>query len=153
MKKSHFVATGFVMNLDHSKMLMVHHKKLNKWVAPGGHIEPDETPPDAVRREVKEETGLDNIYVMDACDNQIAAKVGTEVQIQAPYTVLREYIPQHGVVEAHEHIDLVYLCEADENELLTRQEAEVNEVKWMTWKEITKANTFDSIRNFANSML
>ena len=57
--EKHFVATGFVVNKDRTKMLMVYHKKLGKWLAPGGHLEQNETPGQAARREVNEETGIE----------------------------------------------------------------------------------------------
>ena len=148
----HFVATGFVMNLDHSKMLMVHHKKLNKWAAPGGHIEADETPTEAALREIFEETGV-KATILENENAQLCPKIGTETQLTTPYVMLSEYVPEHGVVKAHYHLDFVFLCEADENERIERQEIEVNEVKWMTWQEIMEINTFDSIKNFAKSMI
>ncbi|NIP40573.1 MAG: NUDIX domain-containing protein, partial [Candidatus Aenigmarchaeota archaeon] len=42
-----------------NRILLTHHKKFDKWVAPGGHIERGEIPDDAVVREVKEELNLD----------------------------------------------------------------------------------------------
>ena len=36
--EKHFAATGFVVNKDRTKMLMVYHKKLGNWLAPGGHL-------------------------------------------------------------------------------------------------------------------
>ena len=52
-----FTATVYILFLE--KVLLHRHAKLGKWLPPGGHIEQDETPPEAARREVKEETGLD----------------------------------------------------------------------------------------------
>ena len=46
---------------DGEKVLLVHNKKLDLWLPVGGHIEKDETPDDALLREVKEETGLELI--------------------------------------------------------------------------------------------
>jgi 8-oxo-dGTP pyrophosphatase MutT (NUDIX family) len=49
--------TGFVYD-DAGRVLLVRHSNGGVWLAPGGAIEPDETPQDAVVREVWEETGL-----------------------------------------------------------------------------------------------
>lgn len=40
------------------KILLLHHRDTNAWVAPGGSIEPGETPANAAVREMYEETGL-----------------------------------------------------------------------------------------------
>jgi ADP-ribose pyrophosphatase YjhB (NUDIX family) len=42
---------------QHDKILLVRHHNDNVWVAPGGMIEPDETPENAAIREMLEETG------------------------------------------------------------------------------------------------
>ena len=55
----HFCASVFIINPVTKKILLVHHKKFNKWVQPGGHIEENETIEQCIIREVKEETGLD----------------------------------------------------------------------------------------------
>ena len=41
-----------------NKVLLIHHKKLERWLPIGGHIELDETPEDALYREIQEECGL-----------------------------------------------------------------------------------------------
>lgn len=47
------VVAGYIVNKD--KLLLIHHKKLKKWLPVGGHIDENETPCKALRREVKEE--------------------------------------------------------------------------------------------------
>jgi 8-oxo-dGTP pyrophosphatase MutT (NUDIX family) len=49
--------TGLVFD-DDGRILLVRHSNGNIWVAPGGAVDPDEAPQDAVVREVWEETGL-----------------------------------------------------------------------------------------------
>jgi 8-oxo-dGTP pyrophosphatase MutT (NUDIX family) len=49
--------TGLVFD-DDGRVLLVRHSNGGVWVAPGGAIDPDEAPQDAVVREVWEETGL-----------------------------------------------------------------------------------------------
>ena len=41
-----FCASVFIINPETKKILLVKHKKMNKWVQPGGHIENNETPED-----------------------------------------------------------------------------------------------------------
>jgi 8-oxo-dGTP pyrophosphatase MutT (NUDIX family) len=49
--------TGIIYD-DRRRILLVHHADRGLWVAPGGSIEPNESPADATVREVWEETGL-----------------------------------------------------------------------------------------------
>ncbi len=49
-------AGGFFVK--HNKILLVKHKKLGIWLAPGGHVECDEQPHQSAEREVFEETGV-----------------------------------------------------------------------------------------------
>jgi 8-oxo-dGTP pyrophosphatase MutT (NUDIX family) len=54
----HITCTGLVLAPDGVRLLLVHHRRLDRWPLPGGHIEPDDLGlADAARREVCEETG------------------------------------------------------------------------------------------------
>ena len=55
----HFTVSAFVLAPDRSSLLMIFHAKLERWLQPGGHVEPSDTClHTAARREVVEETGL-----------------------------------------------------------------------------------------------
>ena len=54
----HFCASVFIINPDDKKILLIMHRKNNRWTQPGGHIEDDETPEECALREAYEETGL-----------------------------------------------------------------------------------------------
>lgn len=55
MNEIKYTASAFVLNRE-NKMLLIWHKKFNKYVQPGGHILDDELPYEAAIREVFEET-------------------------------------------------------------------------------------------------
>ncbi|MDR3699454.1 MAG: NUDIX domain-containing protein [Candidatus Sulfopaludibacter sp.] len=53
----HITCTGLVLAPDDERLLLVHHRRLDRWLLPGGHVEPaDAEIWDAARREVIEET-------------------------------------------------------------------------------------------------
>ncbi len=62
----HFTASAFVLSPDKTQMLLIFHSKLELWLQPGGHLEPeDPTLVEAARREVEEETGLSEVALFD----------------------------------------------------------------------------------------
>lgn len=99
----HFTATGFVVN-DDATLLHWHHR-VQAWLAPGGHVELDEDPVQAVLREVKEETGFD----VELVPTQQDPEVSNLEQVPSPRTILVEDVYDQKV-GAHQHIDMIYFC-------------------------------------------
>ena len=55
--KTDLVVAGYLIH--DFKVLLIHHKKLGIWIPPGGHIDENETPDNALRRQLKEELNLE----------------------------------------------------------------------------------------------
>jgi len=100
--RRHFTATGFVV--EGSRTLLHWHKRLQQWMPPGGHIEPDEDPVQAVLREVREETGVEAEVIPTAPDLPFPYPG----QVPPPNAILIEESAEPG--EPHQHIDLIYFC-------------------------------------------
>src|SRR5438093_6699811 len=103
--KRHFTATGFVVDGD--RTLLHWHRRLEQWMPPGGHVEADEDPVQAVLREVREETGIAAEVIAQSPSMQFKIPA----QKPAPYTILIEDIPARGDEAAHQHIDMIYFCQ------------------------------------------
>ena len=81
------------------RVLLIHHRKLDKWLPLGGHIELDEDPEMAALREAKEESGLE---VELLGERPPTTEAGTRALI-AP-----RFLDIHRISERHEHIGMMY---------------------------------------------
>ncbi|NQW18558.1 MAG: NUDIX domain-containing protein [Chloroflexi bacterium] len=101
--RRHFTATGYVAN--ETSILLHWHNKLRLWLPPGGHIEENEDPVQAMIREAKEETGLDVTVLPSGGPGPF--HFNDPAQVQPPVTILVEDIddPVDGF---HQHIDMIY---------------------------------------------
>jgi len=99
--EKHFTASALI--IDKNKVLLVNHKKLGVWLYPGGHIEANETPEQAVIREVKEETGL-NVEIIGKKDEKLADQKNGISVLYNPYVMLCELVGNHY------HNDIIFCC-------------------------------------------
>ena len=99
----HFTVSGFVS--IGGRTALHRHPRLGIWLPPGGHIEADEDPVQAVLREVLEESGL-AVEILPTGPRFLAEP---PAQLAAPVKIGVYDIPKDGVLaEPHQHIDFVY---------------------------------------------
>ncbi|MEQ4209684.1 NUDIX domain-containing protein [Actinopolymorpha sp. B9G3] len=119
----HFTASAVVLD-DTDRVLLVHHNKLGKWLYPGGHVDPNETPAEAAVREVLEETAVQAVVLGEPAFTHAAVDGHA-----APWAVIEMDVTD-SKVGAHRHIDFVYVCRASGGELAAQPE-EVAGARWV----------------------
>lgn len=130
MQRSHFTATVYIF--DAAKSLLIYHKKIKKWLPPGGHLKAGERPDLAAIREAKEETGIDVELIVD--DN-IKIDAPNAVSFPRPYLCLYESIKSHEKEKAHHHMDMIYVARAVGG-IEKANFNEIDEMRWFTQAEI-----------------
>lgn len=148
--ETHFTATGVVLNPSKDKVLLVLHKKLQKWLPAGGHVDAGELPHDAVVREVLEETGV-NAKLLDACVN-LDLHGYTEIQLPTPVSVFHEFIPARKDKPEHMHCDFIYVLLAEAEEL-TPQVEEVCQIGWFGLSELEALDATDGTKKLCGRIL
>jgi 8-oxo-dGTP pyrophosphatase MutT (NUDIX family) len=117
-EKIDFTVAIFVVH--QGKVLLIHHRNLNKWLPLGGHIELDEDPETAALREAKEESGLE---VELLGERPPTTEPGTRALI-AP-----RFLDIHRISATHEHIGMIYWARP-KNGTLTLAPYEHHDIRW-----------------------
>lgn len=125
-----FTATVYI--IDNQKVLLIFHRKLQKWLPPGGHVELNETPPEAARREVLEEVGVEIEFLLQ---ENVWVKQWNAQSIERPYLCLLEEIPPYQHHPAHQHIDMIYV--AKPIAIVENFQADFQQ-RWFNWEELEK---------------
>lgn len=145
----HFTATAFVVD-SRNRTLLLWHKRLKRWMPPGGHIDPDETPEEAARRECKEETGLDVEIIGDAQPDLFTGNPSEGAMLKKPIAMLLEQIPasEERNEPAHQHMDFLFLARPlDESQALELAPTEGDDMRWFTREEIAELDETTDIFN------
>lgn len=124
----HLTGSAWIVDAARRQVLLTHHRKLNKWLQPGGHADGDPDLRAVALREAREETGLTRL-----------APAGDAV-----FDVDRHWIPPHGGVEGHWHLDLRFLVEADPEEELTVSD-ESHDLLWVALGRVAVLNPEESM--------
>jgi 8-oxo-dGTP pyrophosphatase MutT (NUDIX family) len=123
-EKIDFTVAIFVVH--DAKVLVIHHRKLDKWLPLGGHIELDEDPEQAALREAREESGFE---VELLGERPPTTSPGTRALI-AP-----RFLDIHRISATHEHIGMIY-CARPKSGALALAAAEHHDIRWCSVGEL-----------------
>ena len=126
----------YILRLADSPRLLMHrHKTLGVWLQPGGHVELDETPWQAVAHELREETGydLDQLCVLQPP----LAPPDPYGDVLHPQPVCLRSFP-FGVGTNHFHTDLCFAFVADADPRHPIGVGESPDLVWLTRQELSE---------------
>ena len=120
----HLTASGFVINKPHTKVLCVFHNIYKSWSWVGGHADGDDDMLYVAQKETKEETSLERFNVL------------SEMPISVEILPVKSHVRKGKYVPAHQHLNITYLFEADENDAIHILEDENSNIGWLTFDEL-----------------
>ena len=124
----HMTASAFVVSTDYSHVLLMHHRKLDRWLQPGGHCDGDTDVMAVALKELSEETGLNEVHPVS----------------EHPCDVDVHVIPARGDMPAHGHHDVRFLFTADRASPLSHND-EAIDVRWIPLPDLAKYTQAPSV--------
>jgi 8-oxo-dGTP pyrophosphatase MutT (NUDIX family) len=128
----HVTASAWIVDPERRRAVLLHHRKLERWLQLGGHVDGDPDVRRSALREAREESGLRTLrFIADAI-----------------YDIDVHRIPARGSEAEHDHYDLRFALEADPREPLVRN-AESHNVRWIALTDLEAYAIDDSVRRLA----
>lgn len=125
-----FTVGAYILHPNEPKICLHLHLKLNTWLQPGGHIELNEDPEEALAHELLEEVGFfADDYEIIKTQEQPSPRGSKPLNMPFHLDVHR-----FGDTE-HKHIGFGYLVQA-KTDKLSPQEGESKEIAWFSIDEV-----------------
>lgn len=137
---AHITSSGFLMNEQRDKVLLIHHNIRNTWAWTGGHADGDGHLLHVAIKEAAEETGVAAIAPLSA---EIAS-----LDILPVFAHERK----GKYVNAHLHLSVAYILICDENERVRPRFSENTDVRWFSISYFTEEH-FDPFDTYLYNKL
>lgn len=131
----HVTASAWILSPDRSATLLTHHKKLNRWLQLGGHIEDDKSIQQAALREAQEESGISDLSLID--ENLFDIDV--------------HLIPARKTDPEHYHYDFRFAFQAKTKSFSVSDES--NNLAWVDISDVCAEMADESIIRMARKTL
>lgn len=132
----HITASCWIIDETGEHALLTHHRKLDRWLQLGGHVEDDHDILSAALREAREESGLDAIQAVD----------------ETIFDVDAHTIPARRQEPEHTHFDIRFLFQARRGDQLIIS-AESHDLRWFSISELQGLPADASIDRMVDKMV
>jgi 8-oxo-dGTP pyrophosphatase MutT (NUDIX family) len=126
---AHFTGSALVVDAGGARVLLHHHRKLDRWLQFGGHCDGDEDILRVARREALEESGIQGLVVASA----------------RPFDLDIHEIHAHSGDPAHFHYDVRFMFIAPQSAVPVLSE-ESRAMRWFTAAEAAAIPLDESVR-------
>lgn len=135
-EQGHVTGSAWIVNQDFSRVVLLHHRKLGKWVQPGGHCDGEREVLSVAQRETWEETGLQSTPLLDG----------------RVFDVDIHVIPAYWNTPEHLHFDVRYLLQADDSQRIICSH-ESKAVRWVSLEEALQLSGEESVARMVEKTL
>lgn len=156
----HFTGSAWLVSADGERVLLMHHRKLDRWLQPGGHADGDTDLARVALREAQEETGLTGLQVEGSIFDIDRHRIAGHIPVACPdgpaspsVFAPGEHSPARRDEPEHWHYDVRYVVRAGANERFTVNQ-ESRALAWRAVTEVVADESLDaSLRRMAHKWL
>ena len=127
----HLVSYSIVLDIEKQKILLTAHRKSRLWLPPGGHVEMEEHPEEAAKRELEEELG----------------KSFTLLQVEPLFLTVTQTV---GHTPNHTDVSLWYIFSGNSLDSYQYDTREFSEIKWFSFTDLPIEQTDPHLLRFRN---
>lgn len=132
----HLTGSAWLVSNDGKRALLMHHRKLNRWLQPGGHADGSADLANVALREAEEETGLLDLHVHPNI-----------------FDLDRHMIPARDNEPEHWHYDVRFVVQAMGKEDFVQNEESLA-LAWFDIKKLAESSELDnSIQRMAKKWI
>ena len=128
-RTAHMTASSWIVDHSLTKVLMVYHNIYDSWSWTGGHADGETDLLSVALREAREETGIHHVRAI--CPDIYSLEILT----------VDGHEKRGRYVSSHLHLNLTYLLEADDHDLLSRKADENSAVAWFPLEDAIRASS------------
>lgn len=136
LAEGHLTGSAWLVSADGQRVLLTHHRKLDRWLQLGGHAEGDPDLAAVALREAREESGIEALAIESGV-----------------FDLDRHLIPARGADPAHWHYDVRFVVRALADESFTVSD-ESHALAWRPIDELAAdASVDESVRRMATKWI